>query len=327
MKYIRHIPSKNIFPQGCVATIGNFDGVHRGHQTIIAGLRARAREMGLPLVIITFDPHPEEFFLGDKAPPRLTNCRDRLTVMRELGVDYAICLSFNARLAETTAEAFIQDYLIDGLRAKYLLVGDDFHFGKGRQGNIEMLRDWSRQGGYEVGCRATFVDENQRISSTRIRSRLQHGDLEEAERLLGRPYTISGRVVHGDKRGRSWGFPTANLLLNREPPLSGVFAVDVSGLGESKRAGVANLGRRPTVGGNRLLLETHLLDFDREIYGERICVEFLHKIRDERKFESFEELKSRIAQDLLEAREIFTAHEKTGQVESPVERAQWRGRE
>ena len=310
MKCLRHIPSHGLYPGGCVATIGNFDGVHRGHQAIISGLKVKSGEMGLPLVIITFDPHPEEFFLGSKAPPRLTSCRDRLMAMEQLGVDCAICLRFNARLAETTAEQFIQQCLVDGLKVKYLLVGDDFHFGKGRRGDSAMLREWGAREGFRVGSIESCLDSGVRISSTRIRSLLQHGNLEEAERLLGRPYTISGRVVHGDKRGRSWGFPTANLLLSREPPLRGVFAVDVTGLGEARLAGVANLGRRPTVGGTRLLLETHLLDFDREIYGERICVEFLHKIRDERKFETFEELKNQIARDLQQAREIFCMHER-----------------
>ncbi len=304
MELIRGLHNLRSGHRGNVATIGNFDGVHLGHQAVFRHLLEKARELGLPAIVITFEPQPQEFFSPEAAPARLTRFREKLGAIRDSGVDRVMLLEFNARLAARSAEEFIHRLLVEGLGVRYLFVGDDFRFGRGRSGDIELLRREGAVHGFAVDNMSTFSLEERRVSSTRIREALREGDLSAAERLLGRPYRICGRIAHGDKRGRSIGFPTANLDLHRRSsPLRGVFAARVHGLAEGVWPGVANIGIRPTVSGDsRYLLEVHLFDFHRAIYGEHVQVEFAQRLRDERRFASFEELRRQIERDALEAR-------------------------
>ena len=217
-----------------------------------------------------------------------------------------LALPFNQSLSDTSAEEFIRRYLVGGLSAKYISIGDDFKFGKGRKGDYQMLHDAGKNYGFEVGRFETINVDQFRVSSSRVRACLGEGELEQVENLLGRKYAMVGRVVHGDKRGREWGFPTANIAINRKIPMTGVFAVTVRGLDNDVVKGVANLGKRPTVDGLKTLLEIHLFDFTENIYGKRICVEFVEKIRDEKRFESFDALKDQIFQDCELARQILS---------------------
>ncbi len=307
MKLIRSVHSPHLPQDGCVLTIGNFDAVHLGHQKILQTLRARADSLGLPAVVMTFDPHPEEFFLKEKSSPRITDRATRYFALRNQGVDAMLLLRFNKSLAQTSAEDFISEYLIKALKVRHLLIGDDFHFGRNRSGDVRMLREYSCEGKYQVEDTDTIIDDGERVSSTRIRRLLEQGNLEIAERLLGRRYNLVGRVIRGQQLGRQWGFPTLNLAVNHKPVLTGVFAVEVKGINGGALAGVANLGKRPTVDGLQTLLEVHLFDFDKSVYGERVCVEFVHKIRNEQKFESFDALKAQIRIDADRAREFLTA--------------------
>ena len=298
----------NLHPEhrGCAATIGSFDGIHLGHQAVLAQLAEQGRERRLPVTLITSEPQPREYFMPQAAPPRLTRFREKLEVLQHCRIDRVVCLRFNPGLAGLTADEFIQRILLDGLAVKYLVVGDDFRFGKERAGNFSLLEQAGKTHGFPVAKMQTFNVGDQRVSSTRIRMALQAGDLDSAEALLGRPFWMSGRVAHGDKRGRTIGFPTANIFLHRNAvPVDGVFAVEMRGLDNKPIAGVANVGTRPTVGGTRALLEVHLFDFDREIYGRHVQVSFLKKLRAERKFESFQILKQQILLDAEQAREFF----------------------
>ena len=307
MKLIRGL--YNIQPEhrGSVATIGNFDGIHRGHQAVIRQLHELARRLDCDTTVITFDPLPREYFMGDKAPARLTTLREKFIQFDRLGVDQMLTMPFNARLAEMTAQQFIDDVLVRGLAIRALVVGDDFRFGKGREGDFEMLRRAGEHYGFEVIDTETVSDEQGRISSTRIRDALAAGDLETAATLLGRPYSMSGTVIHGEKLGRTIGFPTANIRIRRTvSPLRGVFAVEVECIGY----GVTNVGTRPTVDGKGFLIETHLLDFDGDLYGQHINIRWLKKLRSERKFDSLDALKAQIARDIDAARAYF------GQLES-----------
>ncbi len=307
MQLIRGLHNLPAASRGCALTIGNFDGVHRGHQAVLAQLQARAAELQLPATVMVFEPTPQEYFAPDRAPPRLQRLRDKLTLFRELGVDRVVCLRFDRRLAERDAAAFVQDILVDGLDVRHLVIGDDFRFGKGRNGDFAFLQAAGQQHGFEVVSTHTLADDDERVSSTRIREALATGDLALAERLLGRPYQICGRVAPGQQRGRSIGFPTANVRLHRAAsPLRGVFAVRAHGLGDSPVTGVANLGTRPTVCGQETVLETHLFDFDRDIYGRYVDIEFCRKLRDEKKFASFEALKQQIQRDAEQARQFFS---------------------
>jgi riboflavin kinase/FMN adenylyltransferase len=298
----------NLKPEhhGCVATIGNFDGVHLGHQAVLGQLAEKADALGLPLVVITFEPQPQEFFCPEQSPPRLTRFREKVQALKRYAVDRVMVLRFNARFSQQSSDEFIQKLLVDGLGVEYLVVGDDFRFGKGREGDFAGLQAAGKEHGFEVVSMHTFALDHKRVSSTRVRAALAAGDLNEAEKLLGRTYRMSGRVAHGDKRGRTIGFPTANIHLHRKAiPLRGVFVVELYGIEGEPVPGVANLGTRPTVDGMRTLLEVHLFDFDRDIYGAHVHVDFLHKLRDERRFESFEELKAQILLDAEQARDFF----------------------
>ncbi len=308
MHLIRGLHNLSPALRGCAATIGNFDGVHLGHQAVLGQLAERAAELGLPTAAIVFEPQPQEYFAPFQAPPRLTRFREKLVALRRYSVDRVLCLRFDSRLAELSAEDFVQEILIDGLDVRYLVVGDDFRFGKGRTGDFDFLVQAGRRAGFPVVHMHSFELGGARVSSTRIREALRGGDLAAAEQMLGRGYRMLGRVAHGDKRGRTIGFPTANIFLHRQStPVQGVFAVEMYGLDAEPLFGIANVGTRPTVGGARSLLEVHLFDFIGDIYGRHVAVEFVHKIRDEKRFESFNELKAQIERDAKQAREFFAS--------------------
>lgn len=292
--------------RGCVATIGNFDGVHRGHQAVLADLRGVADRMDLPATVITFEPYPREFFAPDRAPARLTRLRDKLPLFAAQGMDRTLCLAFNAELARMSAERFIEELLVDGLGVRFLMVGDDFRFGQGRAGDYAMLAEHGARLGFQVARMRTVSEGGERISSTRIREALSRGDLAEAECLLGRRYSVEGRVARGDALGRELGWPTANLRFpRRRPPLHGIFTVRVEGAGLNDWPGVASLGTRPTLDGTDYRIEVHLLDFEGDLYGRRIRIHFLEWLRDEARFETLEALTTQIARDVEVARARF----------------------
>jgi len=297
-----------------VLTIGNFDGVHRGHRALLAQLTAKARACALPATVLTFEPHPREFFAPDQAPARLSSLREKLELLEDCGVDRVHVCRFNRKLAGLTADDFIQKILVQGLSVRHLIVGDDFCFGKGRSGNFSLLREAGEAHRFGVEAMTTVDFGGVRVSSSAVRDALAAGNIELARKLLGREYVIAGRVVHGDKIGRTLGFPTANVQLRRKRlPLTGVFAVTVSGLGDRPLPGAASLGVRPTLAdGLKPVLEIHLLDFSAEIYGAHVSVNFHHKLRDEAKYESLDVLKQQIARDVEATRAYFKLHNVTG---------------
>jgi riboflavin kinase/FMN adenylyltransferase len=294
----------------CALTIGNFDGVHRGHRALIDRVTAKGRELDLTSCVLTFEPHPREFFAGDAAPARLTRLRDKLELLAAAGVQRVHVARFNARFAALSAQRFIEDVLVRGLGTQWLLVGRDFRFGARRAGDYATLEAAGARHGFTLESMSDVLFEGVRVSSSAVRAALKSGDLRGAERLLGHPYTISGRVAHGTKLGRGLGFPTANIVLRRAPPLSGIFVVEVDGLPDHhSKKGVASLGLRPTVNPVPLpLLEVHLFDWQRELYGEHLRVRFLEKLRDEEKFDGLEALREAIARDARQAREYFAKH-------------------
>ncbi len=313
MELIRGLHNLRPEHHGCVATIGNFDGVHLGHQAVLGQLADKAAQLGVPTAVITFEPQPQEYFSHGDIPPRLTRLREKFKALRRYSVERVLLLPFNRALAEMEAEAFIQRVLVEGLGVRYLVVGDDFRFGKGRRGDFAMLKQAGVEHGFDVVTMHTFEIGGSRVSSTRIREALQVGDLALAEQLLGRPYRMCGRVAHGNKLGRTIGFPTANIFLHRKKtPVDGVFAVEMFGIEGEPVAGVANVGTRPTIDGTRSLLEVHLFDFSADIYGEYVFVDFLQRIREERRFDSFDKLKQQILLDAEKAREFFTARRHNG---------------
>jgi len=306
MELIRGIHNIRARHQGCVLTIGNFDGVHRGHQALIEQLKLEGQKLGAPVMVMIFEPQPLELFAGDKASARLTSLRDKAKYLAECGVDYLLCVRFEPRFAANMAQAFISQLLVEKLGIKFLTVGDDFRFGAGRQGDFPLLQKAGAEYGFEVISTQTFREGGNRISSTAIRDALRDDDLALAETLLGHPFSISGRVVHGDKLGRTIGFPTANVPLKRVvSPVRGVYAVDVLGLGAEPLPGIANIGIRPTVGGVRKQLEVHLLDTTLDLYGRHIDVVLRAKLRNEQRFSSLDALKQQIANDEVTAREFF----------------------
>lgn len=306
MELIRGIYNLRARHHGCVLTIGNFDGVHRGHRALLEQLKQQGQRLGLPVMVMIFEPQPLELFAADKAPARLTRLRDKAKYLAEAGVDYLLCVKFNPRFAANTAQSFVAELLIEKLGVKFLMVGDDFRFGAGRQGDFALLQKAGAEYGFTVCNTDTFCDDGMRISSTAIRTALKQDDLALAERLLGHPYSISGRVVHGDALGRTIGFPTANLPLKRlVAPVNGVYAVEVLGLGPAPVPGVANIGTRPTVAGVRQQLEVHLLDVAMDLYGRHIDVVLRAKVRDEQRFASLDALKQQIANDVVTTRNYF----------------------
>ena len=286
-------------------TIGNFDGVHRGHQAMLARLTEAAEDLALAPTVLTFDPHPREFFAPHSAPARLSTLRDKLDQFAARGVARVHVARFDGRLAHLSATEFIERIVVAALRTRWMLVGEDFRFGRGRAGDLALLRASART--FSVEALPAVTDDAERISSSAIREALLKGDLDHAARLLGRPYAISGRVAHGDKRGRSLGFPTANFALRRKPPLSGIFAVRVLGLGPAPHLGAASLGVRPTIQPDgRPVLEVFVFDFDLAIYGRRIRIEFLHKLRDEERYPDLGALTRQIGRDVEQARAYFS---------------------
>lgn len=304
MKFIRGL--KNLKIKNCVATIGNFDGLHLGHQKLLQNVIEKAKQLKLPSVLITFEPLPQEYFLKDKAAGRLLRLRDKLKVLNEFGIDHVLCLRFDTKLANLSAEDFVQDILVGKLSVKHLIVGDDFRFGRGRTGDFALLQKFGQQSGFVVEDTQTILLNEQRIGSSRVRTALANGDLLLAEQLLGRKYAMSGHVAHGEKLGRRLGVPTLNLpMLGKKPPFTGIFVVQVYGLDEQPLPGVANLGIRPTINGKEYLLEVHLFNFNRDVYGAYVRVEFLQKLRDEEKFNSLDELKIQMQKDIELAKEFF----------------------
>jgi riboflavin kinase/FMN adenylyltransferase len=306
MQILRSIPNAATHP--IALTIGNFDGVHLGHQAMLAKLRAAAADRGLPACVMTFEPHPREFFAPDKAPVRLTSLREKLQLLAQHGVERTHVLRFDFSLAQVTAQDFIDRILVRGLGVRWLQVGDDFRFGARRAGDLDMLKAHAAQHGYAVEAMATVELDGERVSSTAVREALAAGDMAKAGRLLGHPYRISGRVVRGDQLGRKLGFPTANVQMkHNRPPLTGIFAVEFRRCNGVTAQGVASLGVRPTVKaqGAAPVLEVYLFDFKEEIYGESVSVDFLHKFRDEAKYVDLETLKQQIARDVADARNFF----------------------
>ena len=298
----------NVGPEhhGCVATIGNFDGVHLGHRALIGQLAALGRERGVPTTLVTFEPQPQEFFAGDNAPPRLTRLREKLSALRALPLDRVALLRFDARLCAMSPVEFVESFLVTGLGVRVVVAGDDFRFGYRGEGNFDHLVSLGGQHGFEVVRRETFSARGGRVSSSWIRDALANDELEIARELLGRPYTIGGRVGHGARRGRTIGFPTLNIAFRRRcPPLRGVYAVKVAGLEDRTLDAVANLGTRPTVDGRGVVLEAHVFDWSGDAYGRCVDVSFVEKIRDERAFESIGALKLQISRDSTRAREIL----------------------
>ena len=306
MEFIRHFIHLKPHHRHCVATIGNFDGVHLGHQVVINQLKNKANLLGQKNLVIIFEPQPQEFFSHSTVPARLTRLREKLLALQRYGVDYVLCLRFNQSFATLSAEYFIEHILIKQLAIQHLVVGEDFHFGQGRKGNFNTLKNYGKKHGFTVENWHTFILDNERVSSTRIRNALMNGNFDIARQLLGRPYTLVGKISYGQQRGRTIGFPTANIFLHRQvSPIKGVFAVKMHGITAHPLTGVANLGTRPTVDGHHLLLETHLFDFNDSIYGHYVEIEFIEKLRDEQKFSSFDKLKQQIVLDVQRAMTIF----------------------
>ena len=307
MELVRGLHNINDKHRGCVLTIGNFDGVHLGHQKVLQQVVAQAKSLGLPSVVMTFEPQPYEYFSQEQAPARLMRLREKIYALLQQGVDYVFCLPFNAKTRHLSATDFIEQVLLDGLAVRYLVVGDDFRFGCDRKGDYALLQQWGERSGFAVNDTPTHCLGDLRISSTRVRQLLVEGHFDQAATLLGQPYCISGRVTHGNKLGRTIGVPTANMHLRRySAPLSGVFAVKVKLSDGQYYYGVANVGVKPTVGGiTRPILEVHLFEFDQDIYGQQISVTFVQKLRDEQKFADFGALTAQIARDISQAKQLF----------------------
>ncbi len=304
MRLIRGLSHLEPLKNGCVLTIGNFDGLHLGHKAVIEKLAECGKTLGLPVAVMTFEPQPLEYFLNENAPSRLMRMREKVIRFSKLPVDDLLIVRFNQHFADCDAERFIEDILVKKLNVKHLVVGDDFHFGKARRGNFTMLKEKGNIFGFDVEGTGSYQVAGLRVSSTLIRDALGEGDLAMAEKLLGCRYSVCGRVAHGDKRGRTIGYPTANIqMFRKNAPVNGVFAVTMTGIDGREFEGVANVGTRPTVdGGSKVILETHLFDFDKEIYGRYVEVHFKQKIRDEMRFQSLDELKAQIVKDVTEAK-------------------------
>lgn len=310
MKVFRGLPNDRARAP-CALTIGNFDGVHRGHQALLARVRASADRLGIEAAVMTFEPHPREFFAeraGDlsKAPSRIANLRDKLQSLSNAGIDRVIVEHFNAHFASMAPEEFTDRVLVEGLHVKWLMVGADFCYGARRAGNVDKLIEAGRRHGFEVETLPTVMLGEQRISSSAVRAALAAGDFVQTRELLGHPYSISGHVIHGQKLGRTLGFPTLNLRVAHRPALMGIFVVQVHGLAERPLPAVASLGVRPTVDDSgRVLLEVHVFDYAQSCYGQMVRVEFLEKIRDEEKYTDLATLSAAIARDSDHARAWF----------------------
>jgi len=302
MQLIRGIHNIQAEDHGCVLTIGNFDGVHLGHARVIEALIEKAKALNCTPAVMIFEPQPQELFAPESAPARLTRLRDKYFLLKKLGVQRLICVNFHREFANKSAQEFIEQLLVKQLGIKHLIIGDDFRFGKNRAGDFNLLKQAGEKFSFAVSDTASFKLADCRISSTNIRNALVHDKLADAEKMLGRAYSIIGRVFHGDKRGRQLGFPTANVLLKRRvSPVSGVYVVKINTVNHCFY-GVANIGSRPTVSGIRQQLEVHIFDFNKDIYGETIEVVMLKKLRNEMKFSSLDELTTQISQDSEQAK-------------------------
>ncbi len=305
-EFIRGLYNLHPHHKGCVATIGTFDGVHLGHQAILRQVAELAKKHQLPALVIVFEPQPREYFAKEKAPARLMRLHEKISALFAFGVHRVLCLRFDRTLSQLTAQNFIQQVLIQGVDVKHLVVGDDFRFGCDRAGDYALLEKAGVENGFTVTDTRTYAIAEARVSSTRIRRLLEQAEFTTVAQLLGRPYTLAGRVVQGKQLGRTLGVPTANIHLHRyRAPLAGVFVIVAKVQGRDCN-GVANVGVRPTVGGDLTpLLEVHLLDFSSDIYAEKIEITFKKKLRDECKFESLDALKAQLQQDIKQAREYF----------------------
>ena len=306
-KLIRSLYNLTRAEQGGVVTIGNFDGVHLGHQQLIAKVVAVAKERRVPSLVMTFEPHPFEFFSGDELTiPRLTRLREKYRALAECGIDNILILPFNQKIASISASDFIKHILVESLQVRHIIIGDDFHFGYRRLGNFALLQEMGAQCGFTVEAMPTVILGGERVSSTRVRQALAEGDHALVRALLGHPYSMLGRVRGGDQLGRQLGFRTANIYLHRKlTPVRGVYTVYMHGIAEHPLPGVANVGTRPTVDGTTTLLEVHLLAFNQDIYGRYVQVEFCEKLRDEERYPNLELLKLQIAKDVAVARDYF----------------------
>jgi riboflavin kinase/FMN adenylyltransferase len=306
MELIRGLHNISAHHRGCVLTVGNYDGVHLGHQQMIGALKRRARELGVAATVLVFEPSSKEFIDPTGAPPRLTCWREKFQALAASGVDRLVTLRFDERVRQMSPQDFVDELMVRRLGTRHMVVGHDFRYGSGAAGTIETLIEAGRTRDFTVEQIAPFIVDAVRVSSTEVRDRLEKGHIAGAARLLGRPYTMSGRVSHGAKLGRTLGFPTANLRLKRrKPPLWGVTAVRVHGIEGRPLAGVASLGTRPTVDGVEPLLEVHVFDFAGDLYGRAIEVEFVAKLRDEAKFESLDAMIAQMHRDAAQARTLL----------------------
>ena len=306
MQLIRGIHNLRERHRGSVVTIGNYDGVHRGHQHLLAAVREKARALGLPATVVTFEPTPREYFEGEAAPSRLMRLREKVEALPLYGIDRAVILRFDRRMQNISAQEFVDRLLVNGLGTRHLVVGHDFHFARKREGNIETLREQGARHGFSVEEVGRFLVDGERVSSSLVREALGRGDLQRAQSLLGRPYRIAGRVRRGQQLGRKLGYPTANLALHRKVvPLWGIFAVRVSGAGLVDHPAVVSLGTRPTINGTDPLLEVHVFEFDGDLYGKCLDVDFVQRLRDERKFESLDALVEQMHKDAAQARAVL----------------------
>jgi len=304
MEFIRGLINLQRQRKSCVATIGNFDGVHLGHHAVLDQVKESAKSEKLLSTVVIFEPQPIEYFSPDKAPSRLTRLREKLQQFAEHDIDRVVCLGFDEQMANLSAAEFVDDILLNALAVKKLIIGDDFRFAKNREGDYQYLLDAAEEKNFEVSMTDSFTSDSERVSSTLIRQALANGDMNKATRLLGRPYRISGRVVHGDKRGRKLGFATANIELHRYlSPVVGIFSGRVFGIGDKPLDAVVYVGSRPVYKGKRVILEVHILDFDDDLYGRHLQVELLEKLRGEGDFNSEEELVNQIHIDIENARQ------------------------
>jgi len=306
MELIRSIHNVRPKHQGCVATIGKFDGVHLGHKQILAQLKAKAVALNLPSLVILFEPHPAEFFVADKAPSRLNTLATKLAYLADEKIDRVLCLSFNSKLAAMSADEFIEQLLVQKLAIAHFVVGDDFRFGRGRDGTFKMLQQQGSKYGFSVESTITYQLQGERVSSTKIRQALSDNDFEQAAALCGRAFTMTGKVIQGQQLARTLGVPTANIQTTKyNLPLRGVYAVTAKTAAGVLCSGVANIGKRPTVNGVKPVLEVHMFDFDGNIYGQKLCVEFKKFLRAEQKFADLDQLKQAIFNDIAVAKQYF----------------------
>jgi riboflavin kinase / FMN adenylyltransferase len=303
MELVRGLHNLRARHRGCAVTIGNFDGVHLGHRAMLERLRAYARRLGVPATVVTFEPAPREYFAPARAPARLTRLREKLELFAAAGVERCIVLRFDQRLQSMSGTSFAQELLGERLQAKQVVVGADFKFGAGGAADVALLEKLAPELGFGVDVVEPVLVEGERVSSSAIRTALAQGDLAHAARMLGRPYAMHGKVIRGEGLGRKLGFPTANMRVHRRAsPLDGIFAVRVRGIGARALSGVASLGTRPTVGGGEVLLEAHVFDFDADLYGRWLAVEFVARLRDEQKFESLQAMVVQMHVDARQAR-------------------------